>query len=121
MKLSKILGWFGQIFAFIINLITGAKDQILNALSEFRANAEAKFEALNNALAITQKELSSSVAQASASNIEAVNATAEKTAALLNEGFNKITDQLNAGEDEDTLRKALESTLPDEVVKSMKW
>ena len=112
MKLSKILGWFGQLFAIVYAAIVTAKNEILNALV---ANQAANEKAL------------SSVEQGVSATSEAVNTikgVVDDNRKASDEQFRTVNDkleQLAATENEDELRKALEVTLPKEVLEGFKW
>ena len=123
MKLSKILGWFGQLFALIYAAIVSAKNEILNALGAYQASSEKLIDGVSEKVSAEAGKTNSAIA-ATAEAVIAVKGTVDDNRKATDEQFKTVNDkleQLATTENEDELRKALEVTLPKEVLEGFKW
>ena len=116
MKLSKMLSWIGQLFFLVFTDISAAKQMVLDALTTGFGDTKSAIEGVNQKVEAEAGKTNEAVTATKNAVDEARNASAEQ--------FNSITgklDALAATETEDEYRKALESVLPDEVLKNFKW
>ena len=123
MKFSKILGWFGQLFAIVYAAIVTAKDEILNAIGAYQASAEKLIDGVSEKVSAEAGKTNSAIAATSEAVI-AVKGVVDDNRKASDEQFRTVTDkldQLAVTENEDELRKALEVTLPKEVLEKFVW
>ncbi len=124
MKDSKFLSWIGQLFSYLVQLITGSKDELSRAIAQQTKEAveatSAAAQAVQTSIADSKSAVTESVAQMGSNVIQAVNERSNQTAQSL-EAVNSKLDTIATVESDDELRKSLQVYLPEDLKSRFNW